>query len=66
MVKIGEYNVLKVIKEKSMGVFLDDGDIGILLPKRFVPAGTRIGDELKVFFYTMMVKTGQLQLRSNR
>ncbi len=37
MIKIGEYNVLKVIKEKSMGVFLDDGDIGILLPKRFVP-----------------------------
>lgn len=51
MIKIGEYNVLKVIKEKSMGVFLDDGDIGILLPKRFVPAGTRIGDELKVFLY---------------
>lgn len=51
MIKIGEYNVLKVIKEKSMGVFLDDGDIGILLPKRFVPAGTHIGDELKVFLY---------------
>jgi predicted RNA-binding protein (virulence factor B family) len=51
MVKIGEYNVLKVIKEKTMGVFLDDGDIGILLPKRFVPAGTKIGDELRVFLY---------------
>jgi predicted RNA-binding protein (virulence factor B family) len=51
MIKIGEYNVLKVIKEKSMGVFLDDGDIGILLPKRFVPTGTHIGDELKVFLY---------------
>lgn len=51
MVKMGEYNVLKVIKEKSMGVFLDDGDVGILLPKRFVPAGTQIGDELKVFLY---------------
>jgi len=51
MIKIGEYNVLKVIKEKSMGVFLDDGDIGILLPKRFVPPGTHIGDELKVFLY---------------
>ena len=37
MIKMGEYNVLKVIKEKSMGVFLDDGDVGILLPKRFVP-----------------------------
>ena len=51
MIKMGEYNVLKVIKEKSMGVFLDDGDIGILLPKRFVPPGTKIGDELKVFLY---------------
>ncbi|MEP6948941.1 MAG: S1-like domain-containing RNA-binding protein [Ginsengibacter sp.] len=48
---MGEYNVLKVIKEKAMGVFLDDGDIGILLPKRFVPPGTHIGDELKVFLY---------------
>ena len=48
---MGEYNTLKVIKEKTMGVFLDDGDIGILLPKRFVPEGTTIGDELKVFLY---------------
>jgi uncharacterized protein len=51
MIKIGEYNVLKVIKEKAMGLFLDDGDRGILLPKRFVPPGTHIGDELKVFLY---------------
>lgn len=51
MIKMGEYNVLKVIKEKSMGIFLDDGDMGILLPKRFVPSGTHIGDELKVFLY---------------
>jgi len=51
MVKTGEYNFLKVIKEKAMGVFLDDGDIGILLPKRFVPPGTKIGDEVKVFLY---------------
>ncbi len=51
MVKMGEYNLMKVIKEKSMGIFLDDGDIGILLPKRFVPPGTAIGDELKVFLY---------------
>ena len=51
MVKMGEYNVLKVIKEKQMGFFLDDGDIGILLPTRFVPPSTKIGDELKVFLY---------------
>jgi uncharacterized protein len=51
MIKIGEYNLLKVIKEKPMGVFLDDGKEGILLPKRFVPRGTRIGDDLSVFLY---------------
>jgi uncharacterized protein len=51
MIKIGEYNLLKVIKEKPMGVFLEDGKEGILLPKRFVPRGTRPGDELKVFLY---------------
>lgn len=51
MIRMGEYNILKVIKEKPMGVFLDDGDIGILLPKRFVPPGTKIGDEIEVFLY---------------
>ena len=34
-----------------MGVFLDDGKDGILLPKRFVPRGTKIGDTLEVFLY---------------
>ena len=48
---MGEYNVMKVIKEKAMGVFLDDGDAGILLPKRFVPQNTKMGDELKAFLY---------------
>lgn len=48
---MGEYNFLKVIKEKPMGVFLDDGAEGILLPKRYVPGGTKTGDELKVFLY---------------
>jgi uncharacterized protein len=48
---MGEYNLLKVIKVKDMGVFLDNGEDGILMPKRFVPPGTRIGDELNVFLY---------------
>ncbi len=51
MIQIGKYNVMKVIKEKTMGVFLDDGQSGILLPKRFVPTGTKIGDEIRVFLY---------------
>ena len=51
MVSMGEYNLLKVIKVKDMGVFMDNGEEGILMPKRFVPPGTRIGDVLNVFLY---------------
>jgi hypothetical protein len=51
MVRMGEYNLLKVIKVKDMGIFMDNGEEGILMPKRFVPPGTRIGDQLNVFLY---------------
>lgn len=51
MTRIGEYNNLKVIREVDFGVYLDDGAEGILLPKRFVPVNTKIGDELNVFLY---------------
>jgi predicted RNA-binding protein (virulence factor B family) len=51
MVRMGEYNMLKVIKVKDMGVFMDNGEEGILMPKRFVPPGTRTGDVLNVFLY---------------
>ena len=51
MVKVGEYNLLKVIRAFDFGMYLDDGAEGILLPKRFVPTATEIGDEIKVFVY---------------
>lgn len=51
MVKVGEYNTLKILRAVDFGLYLDDGQEGILLPKRFVPAGAKIGDELKVFLY---------------
>ncbi len=51
MVKVGEYNLLKVLRTVDFGVYLDDGSEGILLPKRFVPPGTKDGDEIKVFIY---------------
>lgn len=51
MIKVGDYNYLKVSRSVDFGVYLDDGKEGILLPKRFVPPGTAIGDELKVFVY---------------
>lgn len=51
MTEVGKYNYLKVIREVDFGVYLEDGAEGILLPKRFVPANTKTGDELKVFLY---------------
>ncbi len=51
MIKVGEYNMLKVIREVDFGLYLDDGAEGILLPRRFVPAEVKIGDEIKVFLY---------------
>jgi uncharacterized protein len=51
MIKTGDYNTLKVIRLADFGVYLDDGKEGILLPKRFVPAGVKPGDELNVFVY---------------
>lgn len=51
MTEVGKYNTLKVIREVDFGVYLEDGAEGILLPKRFVPANTKIGDEVTVFLY---------------
>lgn len=51
MVKVGEYNVLSVQRLVEFGVYLDDGKDGILLPRRFVPKGTKAGDSVKVFVY---------------
>ena len=51
MIQVGVYHQLKVIREVDFGVYLDDGNEGILLPKRFVPPGTKPGMELRVFLY---------------
>lgn len=51
MYKVGEYNLLRVKKDSDFGLFLDGGEQEILMPKRFVPAGSKRGDELKVFIY---------------
>ena len=51
MIRVGEYNKLKVKKELGFGLILEDGKEGILLPTRFVPKGAKPGDELSVFLY---------------
>lgn len=51
MVNVGVYNVLKVLRITQVGAYLDDGGDGILLPKRFVPHGLKVGGEIEVFIY---------------
>lgn len=52
IVELGQYNYLEVIKETKFGLFLDGDELGeILLPKKYVPEGTLVGDFVKVFIY---------------
>lgn len=54
MLKIGNYNTLRVARRVDFGLYLLDEESGteILLPARYVPDGTQIGDEIRVFVYT--------------
>lgn len=51
MIRIGEYNRLKVLRLVDFGAYLDDGKEGILLPKRFMPKELKAGDWLDVVLY---------------
>lgn len=52
MVDIGRMNTLTVMREADFGVYLEGGELGgILLPKKEVPQGCKLGDELEVFIY---------------
>ena len=53
MIQLGKYCTLKVVKELDFGMYLDGGEeFGeILLPTKYIPKGTKVGDELEVFLY---------------
>ncbi len=52
MIKLGDYNTLRVVKSVDFGLYLDGGESGeILLPKRYVPDGFSVGKEIEVFLY---------------
>ncbi len=52
MVQIGRINKLKVIKLVEFGLYLDGGELGeILMPKRYMPSGTKTNDLLEVFIH---------------
>lgn len=50
--KLGKFNILKVVKIVDFGLYLHGGEEGeVLLPKRYVPENIKPGDELNVFIY---------------
>ena len=64
MIKLGDYNTLKVVKfavrdnphayggKETFGIFLDGGKEGdILMPQKYVPEGVKVGDNVKCFVY---------------
>ncbi len=52
MLKLGDYNILRIKKRTEYGLYLDGGEEGnILLPNRYVTSDMHIGDELEVFIY---------------
>ena len=52
MIELGNYNELEVLRDTSVGLFLGSKTgTEILLPNKYVPKGTDIGDTLNVFCY---------------
>ena len=49
---IGTLNRLSVVRDSPHGMYLSDGTSDVLLPRKYVPDGTGIGDELEVFLFT--------------
>jgi Uncharacterized protein conserved in bacteria len=50
-IRVGEYNLLRIARAFDFGLYLGEGKDVVLLPKRFVPPGVQVGDDLKVFVY---------------
>jgi len=52
VVQIGRMNTLTVMREADFGLYLEGGELGgILLPKKEIPEGVSVGDNLDVFIY---------------
>jgi len=51
LINVGSYNELEVVKQLDFGIYLRDGDTEILMPTKWVPQDTKIGDKLNVFIF---------------
>jgi len=71
MIELGKRQTLEVVRAKDFGVYLGEksGDeAAVLLPKKQVPEGTKIGDKLEVFIYKdsedrLIATTGEPKLQ---
>lgn len=53
MIKIGQYNTLRIARFVDFGAYLaDDEDNEVLLPAKYIDENAAIGDEIEVFVYT--------------
>lgn len=53
MIKIGNYNILRIARFVDFGAYIaDDDNNEVLLPSRYVPDDAAVGDEIEVFVYT--------------
>jgi hypothetical protein len=52
MLEIGKTVSLEVLRTAPMGLILGSGEDEVLLPSRYVPSGTSVGDAVEVFLYT--------------
>lgn len=52
MIELGNHNVLEIVRDTSVGLFLTSNTgVEILLPNKYVPKVYEIGDSLRVFCY---------------
>ena len=54
MLRLGENQVLTVVKKVDFGIYLaesSESQTRVLLPRKQVPEGTEIGDDIEVFLY---------------
>lgn len=55
MIELGKVQTLEILREKDFGVYVGEKEGGkeasVLLPKKQVPSGAKVGDSISVFVY---------------
>ena len=51
MIRLGEKQILSVLRTKDFGEYVGESEEAVLLPKKYVPEGIRVGDSMEVFVY---------------